>query len=203
MPAPGFTPIIIYHSDTAAAVPSTGNLTNGELAINITDKKIYTKSLAGSLVTLVDTMGSQSAAAVAITGGTINGTVIGGSSPAAGTFTTVNGTVLTMTGDSAFTSTGALKIPVGTTGQQPTGADGKIRYNSSITKYEGYSNGAWSSLGGGATGGGADEIFIQNGQTVTVNYTIPTGKNAMSTGPITINSGIVVTIPANSRWVVL
>lgn len=203
MPAPGFTPIIIYHSDTAAAVPSTGNLTNGELAINITDKKIYTKSLAGSLVTLVDTMGSQSAAAVAITGGTINGTVIGGSSPAAGTFTTVNGTVLTMTGDSAFNSTGALKIPVGTTGQQPTGADGKIRYNSSITKYEGYSNGAWSSLGGGATGGGADEIFIQNGQTVTVNYTIPTGKNAMSTGPITINSGIVVTVPAGSRWVIL
>lgn len=203
MPAPGYTPIIIYHSDTAAAVPSTGNLTNGELAINITDKKIYTKSFGGSLITLVDTMGSQSAASVAITGGTINGTVIGGSSPAAGTFTTVNGTVLTMTGDSAFTSTGALKIPVGTTGQQPTGADGKIRYNSSITKYEGYSNGAWSSLGGGATGGGADEIFIQNGQTVTVNYTIPTGKNAMSTGPITINSGIVVTVPAGSRWVIL
>ena len=203
MPAPGYTPVIIYHSNTAAAVPSTGNLTNGEIAINITEKKIYTKSFAGSLVTLVDTMGSQSAASVAITGGAINGTVIGGSSPAAGTFTTVNGTVLTMTGDSAFTSTGALKIPVGTTGQQPTGADGKIRYNSSITKYEGYSNGAWSSLGGGATGGGADEIFIQNGQTVTVNYTIPTGKNAMSTGPITINSGVVVTVPAGSRWVIL
>ena len=203
MPAPGYTPIIIYHSNTAAAVPSTGNLTNGEIAINVTDKKIYTKSFGGSLVTLVDTMGSQSAASVAITGGTIDGTVIGGSSPAAGTFTTVNGTVLTMTADSAFTSTGALKIPVGTTLQQPTGADGKIRYNSSITKYEGYSNGAWSSLGGGATGGGADEIFIQNGQTVTVNYAIPTGKNAMSTGPITINSGIVVTVPAGSRWVIL
>lgn len=58
-------------------------------------------------------------------------------------------------------------------------------------------------IGSGATGGGGDQIFVQNGQTVTTNYTIPTNFNAMSTGPITVNAGVVVTIPANSVWAII
>ena len=77
-----------------------------------------------------------------------------------------------------------LIIPVGTTAQRPVGANGKIRYNSTTGKYEGYAGSDWGQLGGGATGGGADEVFIENGQTVTTSYSIPVGKNAMSTGPI-------------------
>jgi len=61
----------------------------------------------------------------------------------------------------------------------------------------------WGSVGGGATGGGDNDVFYENSQVVTINYTITTSKNAMSTGPITINSGIVVTVPTGSRWVVL
>jgi hypothetical protein len=61
----------------------------------------------------------------------------------------------------------------------------------------------WTQIGGGATGGGNDQIFVENGQTVTTTYSIPSGKNAMSTGPITINSGASVTVPSGSRWVVL
>jgi hypothetical protein len=57
--------------------------------------------------------------------------------------------------------------------------------------------------GGGATGGGTDAIFVQNGQTVTTSYTIPTGQNASSVGPITVNSGAAVTVNSGSRWVVL
>ena len=60
-----------------------------------------------------------------------------------------------------------------------------------------------ASSGGGATGGGTDKIFIQNDQSVTTNYSIPSGQNAMSTGPITVNSGVTVTVPSGSRWVVL
>lgn len=66
-----------------------------------------------------------------------------------------------------------------------------------------YVYGTWGAVGGGATGGGADQIFVENGQTVTTSYTIPTGKNASTVGPITINSGITVTVPSGSRWVVL
>lgn len=66
-----------------------------------------------------------------------------------------------------------------------------------------YSYYQWGSVGGGAGGGGNDQVFIENSQTITTNYTITSAKSAMSTGPITINSGIVVTVPTDSRWVVL
>ena len=49
-------------------------------------------------------------------------------------------------------------------------------------------------ISAGATGGGSDEIFYENGQNVTTNYTITNGKNAMSAGPITIDSGVTVTV---------
>jgi hypothetical protein len=103
----------------------------------------------------------------------------------------------------AFGGTGAILIPTGTTAQQPTGVDGKIRYNTTAQSYEGYSNGVWGQLGGGATGGGPDKVFVQNQTTVTTNYTLTTGYNAESVGPITINSGVTVTVPSGARWVVL
>ena len=96
-----------------------------------------------------------------------------------------------------------LTIPVGTTAQRPTPADGKIRFNTTTTKFEGYNGTAWGQLGGGATGGGSDEVFVENGQNVTANYTIPSTKNAMSTGPITVDDGVSVTVSSGSRWVVL
>ena len=49
-------------------------------------------------------------------------------------------------------------------------------------------------ISAGATGGGSDEIFYENGQNVTTDYTITNGKNAMSAGPITIDSGVTVTV---------
>lgn len=59
------------------------------------------------------------------------------------------------------------------------------------------------SISGGATGGGTDQVFVNNGQTVTTSYTIPSGQNAMSTGPISISAGATVTIPANSVWAII
>lgn len=110
---------------------------------------------------------------------------------------------LTVASDSSFNGTGALKIPVGTTAQRPTAADGKIRFNDDTNKFEGYNGTAWGQLGGGATGGGTDEVFVENGQVVTTSYTLPGTKNASSTGPITIDSGVTVTVSSGSRWVVL
>ena len=108
-----------------------------------------------------------------------------------------------LTTGAAFFGTGAINVPVGSEAQRPTGAAGKIRFNSTIDRYEGHNGTLWSSIGGGATGGGADEIFIENGQIVNSSYTVPSGKNAMSTGPITVVSGAVVTISSGSRWIIL
>ena len=103
-----------------------------------------------------------------------------------------------------FTGTGFMLIPKGTTAERPVSpVNGEIRYNTTTSQFEGYQGGAWGQLGGGATGGGSDEVFVENSRTVTTNYTLSTGKSAESVGPITINSGIVVTIPSDERWVIL
>lgn len=81
---------------------------------------------------------------------------------------------------------------------------GLTGFNTTLGKAETWNatNNAWVSSGG-ATGGGSDDVFYENSQSVTSNYTITTSKNAMSTGPITVNSGITVTVPSGSNWVVL
>ena len=49
----------------------------------------------------------------------------------------------------------------------------------------------------------ASNGFTLNNKVVATTYTFPTGYNAVSAGPITINSGVVITVPSTQRWVVL
>lgn len=56
---------------------------------------------------------------------------------------------------------------------------------------------------GGATGAGTDRTFYENDQTVNTSYTITSGKNAMSAGPITVADGITVTVPDGSTYTVV
>jgi len=169
------------------------NLANGIASTDAATVAQVTASTAG-----LGTMSTQNANNVAITGGAINGTTVGATTASTGAFTT-----FTASGTATFTSTGAVKIPAGTTGQQPSPTTGMIRYNSTNAQFEGYFASAWGQLGGGATGGGGNQVFNLNDQTVTVDYTIPTGKNASSAGPITIDTGITVTVPTNSTWVIV
>lgn len=100
--------------------------------------------------------------------------------------------------------TGSLITPSGTTAQRDASPQaGYFRFNTTTNAFEGYANSVWKAVGGGATGGGTDEVFVENDQTVTTSYTIPVGRNAMSTGPITIDSGVTVTVSSGSTWVVL
>jgi hypothetical protein len=98
---------------------------------------------------------------------------------------------------------GAVILPAGTTAQRPTGTSGSIRYNTTTGQFEGYTSSAWGSIGGGATGGGNDTVFFLNANTVTANYTIATGYNALSAGPITINANVSVNISNGANWVVV
>jgi hypothetical protein len=102
-------------------------------------------------------------------------------------------------GNSQFNGTGALKIPVGTSGQRPTPATGQVRFNTTDTQFEGYNGAAWSSIGGAAAGG----AVYENKQSIRANYTMSTDYNGESVGPITVDSGVTVTIPSGSRWVIL
>lgn len=55
-------------------------------------------------------------------------------------------------------------------------------------------------VAGGAVGGGLDQVFWENDQTVTTSYAITNNKNAGSFGPITIASGVVVTVGSGETW---
>ena len=103
-------------------------------------------------------------------------------------------------------STGSAEIPVGTTAQRDgSPATGMFRFNSTTTGFEGYDGSAWGAIGGGggATGAGGDEVFVENERVVTTNYTLSTNKSAMCVGPLTINTGVTVTIPSGERLVIL
>jgi hypothetical protein len=204
----GYTPIALYYSSTTTNVPTNTNLVNGELAVNITDGKLFYKDNSA----VVQTIASKAS----------------------------------NSGDfSSFT--GAVTLAKGTTGQQPTGVAGMLRFNTTTTSFEGYNGSAWSSVGGAslsndtststnvyplfasATSGSATTVYtsnakllykpstgdfqssqliannglILNSTTVSASYTVPSGQNAMSVGPITVASGQSVTVTSGQRWVVL
>ena len=95
-------------------------------------------------------------------------------------------------------------MPVGTqTQRDTTPAAGMIRFNDDVDQFEGYNGTAWSSVGGGATGGGGDQWAIEHDNTITTSYEIGANKNVISAGPLTINSGATVTVPAGSSWVIV
>lgn len=106
-------------------------------------------------------------------------------------------------------TTGSAKLPVGNTTQRdadggtPANLTGYIRYNTQLTSFEGHNGTSWGAIGGGATGGGADAWALEHDNTVTTSYTIGTGKNVITAGPLTINSGATVTVPTGSTWVIV
>jgi len=147
--------------------------------------------------------------------GSITATTLSLSSVSAGT--AYVGATITGTGVTAGTRITAFVTGTGGAGTYTVSASqtvasttitdqavaGMMRYNSTLSTFEGYSAGNWGSIGGGATGGGSDAVFNLNDKTITTSYTIASTKNANSVGPLTINSGAVVTISSGSRWVVL
>ena len=80
----------------------------------------------------------------------------------------------------------------------PSGTDKVLGYTANGMEWV-----AQSASGGGAVGGGNDTIFWENGQTVTTDYTITNNTNAGTFGPVTINSGVTVTIGAGENWTVI
>lgn len=109
-----------------------------------------------------------------------------------------------LTGAVLYTAlTGSAVLPAGTTAQRDaTPQAGYLRFNADTGLYEGYNGSGWVPVGSGATGSAGDQVFVENDQAVTASYAIPSGKNASSVGPITINDGVTVTVSDGSRWII-
>jgi hypothetical protein len=96
-------------------------------------------------------------------------------------------------------STGATGIigPIGATGA--TGLTGSTGPSGGPTG----ATGPIGATGAMPMGGGTDKLFYENDIAMTTNYTITSGKNAMSAGPITVNPGVVLTVPSGSTYTIV
>jgi len=106
---------------------------------------------------------------------------------------------LTVTGNPVFSSTGAVTMPVGTQAQRPSPAKGMFRFNDDTDQFEGYDGSAWGGISGAQAGG----AILTNKSTASASYTIASGENGLSVGPITVSSGVVITVSSGQRWLVL
>jgi hypothetical protein len=211
--------------------------------LEVTSLKAKDGTAAGSIAdaTGVVTLASSVLTTTDINGGTIDSTSVGASVASSGAFTNFSAS-----GTGSFTSTGAVKLPVGTVAQRPTPVAGMLRFNDDSDEFEGYNGTAWSSVGGSAitndtstatdvyplfanaTTGTAANVYTSNAKllykpstgelkaqelvatngivvnsaTVSASYTVEAGSNAISAGPITIDSGVTVII-TDGTWVIV
>ena len=93
-----------------------------------------------------------------------------------------------ITGNQLFTSTGAIKIPVGTTAQQPTGVQGYIRYNTTLSRFEGYNGTSWELFG--------PDLLSGNNRLVNGAMTIDQ-RNVGAAKTITAGAALAYTV---DRW---
>ena len=241
----GFGAIALNQSGAVTGTLQVGNGGTGATTLtgyvigNGTGAFTASATIPNTNITGLGTMSTQNANTVAITGGSINGTTVGASTPSTGAFTNFSAS-----GTAAFTSTAAVTIPVGTQAERPTPAAGMLRFNTDTDEFEGYNGTAWASVGGSAisndtatatdlyptfvnaTTGTALNIYTSNAKllykpstgelksqqlvatngivvnnaTISANYTVAAGNNAMSVGPLTVDA--VVTVDGGI-WLIL
>lgn len=103
-----YTPISVYHSSTPAAAPTAGNLVDGELALNLYDKKLYAKDSTGAVFVLASEAGTTgTVSSVNVSGGTTGLTTTGGPITTSGTITLAGTLALANGGTGATTVSGA------------------------------------------------------------------------------------------------
>lgn len=108
-----YTPIQLYRTTTALAAPTSGNLADGELAINLTDEKLYFKNAGGTVKLLASAAGAAgSVTSVDVSGGTTGLTTSGGPVTGAGTIT-LAGTLVVSNGGTGATSLATNNVILG------------------------------------------------------------------------------------------
>jgi hypothetical protein len=165
----------------------------------------YINQAANAAASAAAASSSASAASTSATNAASSASAASGSATsAASSATAAAASATSLTNVVTRTSaTGAAVMPTGTTGERPTPATGQFRFNSSLSQFEGYNGTAWGAVGGGATGGTGNQVVYENDQSISADYTLTAGKNAMSAGPITVNAGITLTVPSGAVYTVV
>jgi hypothetical protein len=203
MAATNFTPISLYYSTTASAVPSAGNLVAGELALNTLDEKLYFKNSAGTVKLLASNAAST---------GTVSS--VAATVPA---FLSIAGSPITTSGTLAITLSGtALPVANGGTGVTTSTGTGSVVLSASPTFTGTVSgvnitvSGSYSATGGGlqfqGSGATTGNIYSQQANSTTrllygvessAGATLFTGSSAYA-GVLGVNSAYSLQFATNN-----
>lgn len=175
MAASNFTPISLYYSPTAAAVPLAANLVAGELALNTIDGKLFYKD-SSNAVQVLGTKGGVGTSSTTQVLYNNAGLIVGSAN------LTFSSTTQVLT---AFGFAG----PIGAA-TQATGAFTTVGVGTSTPA---------TALD---VRGSARSFLYSNPGTISANAATDAGFNSMSIGPVTIANGITFTVATVSRWVI-
>jgi hypothetical protein len=181
-----------------------GNGTAISAATSGTDYSAGTSSLATGILKSTTTTGALS---IAVAGDfpTLNQNTTGTASNVTGTVAIANGGTGQTSQTAAFdalsptTTKGDLIVSDGTDNVRLGVGTNAYVLTADSTTATGIK---WAAAAGGGSNITAQGMW-ENALTISTNYTITSGNSAMSAGPITIASGVVVTVPSGSRWVVV
>lgn len=205
MSAPGFTPISLYYSTTAAAAPVAGNLVNGELAINIADMALYAKNSSGTVKRLINNPAGLKYPTADGTSGQVVSTDGAGNlvftTPASGVSLSADNT---WTGTQTFAGTSSKLAEILTNAGEvctvsATAATGTINYDLTTQSVQYYTSNAsanWT-VNFRASSGTSLNTALATGQSITAAFLVTQGSTAYYNNTVQIDG---TTTGVTMRW---
>lgn len=217
MAATGYTPIQLYYSTTASAVPLAANLANGELALNTADMKLYAKNSSGVVTLLASNAGSSgtvSSVAQSFTGGLISvtGSPITTSGTLALTVAGTSGGIPYFSSGTTWASSAALAANALMIGGGAGAAPSTTTTGAGILTFLGTPSSAnlaaavTDETGSGSLVFGTSPSLTTpalSGETFSTSATVTAGTNAQGQGALTSDYSVITTAASNPSGVTL